>query len=210
MAVFVVGSFPIGGINLAAAGAVTIIGPLLGTFDSLIAFGLGPLSADLLAQFNAALQAQIQISFNLTNPLAAIQATINALAHIQASLQAAINLSIPTPNILAQLSAAVSISGSFGIKLGGIQLLISAALAVKLPAVDFLAALAANLSVGPVVVASWGFHDPATTLAQTGTDIGNLFHAGLGGLLPFDIVYGVLLVSKASASAGIAATMRVV
>lgn len=197
MTVHLVGSFPIGGVNIAAQGAVGLIGPLIAELDLMLAFGLGPIEADLAIQLNAALTAQIQLT---NNPLAAIQAVLSAAASISASFA--------LPGISANISANASIAAALSLKLGGLQAIIAAALAVKIPAVDFLAALAANLSAGPVVVASWGFADPPATLATTGVQIQSLFTAGLPGILPFEPVYGVLITTKVpSASAALSATL---
>jgi len=208
----VLGSFPLGGINLAAAAAVTTTAPVLGQFDSLLfsPLGLGGLQSDVALQLNGALQAQIQLGLSISNPLKTIQDTLNGLASIAASLTLALTLPLPAVQLTATLSASVAISATLAAKLGGIQALMAAAINVKLPAVDFIASLAANLSAGPVVLASWGYIGPTTTLAQAGVDINAAFSTGLGGLVPGDTVYGVLMVTKSvSASAALAATIKV-
>lgn len=210
MAVHVVGSFPLGGINIAANASVALLSSLTAELDLMLfgSFGLGSFGADLSLAFNASIEASLQLG--AINPLAQIQLTLSALAQIEASFSAAINIGIPTLQITAQISANIALQASLGLRLGGIQALIAAALAVKLPAVDFLAGLAANLSAGPVVVASWGFTSAPDTLANTGTQIDSLFHGGVGGIAAHDPVYGVLLVTKSpSASVGISATLLV-
>lgn len=212
MSLTVVGSFPLGAINIAAAGSVGITAPVLGQFDALLfgSFGLGGLQSDVALQLNGALQAQLQLGLSIANPLKTIQDTLTGLAGIAASLTAALALPIPSVQLTASLSASAAISATLAAKLGGIQALMAAAINVKLPAVDFIASLAANLAAGPVVVASWGYIGPTTTLAQAGVDINAAFSTGLGGLVPGDTVYGVLLVTKSvSASAALAATIKV-
>lgn len=212
MSLTLIGSFPLGAINLSAAASLSITAPLLGQLDLMLfgAFGLGGLQADFALQLNGALEAQLQLGLSISNPLATIQATLTGIASIAASLTAALSLSLPSIQLTASLSASVAISASLALKLGGIQFLIAAAINLKLPAIDFLAQLSANLSAGPVVVASWGYIGPTTTLAQAGADINAAFSAGLGGLVPGDTVFGVLLTTKSlSASVSLAAIIKV-
>jgi hypothetical protein len=172
--------------------------------------GLGATAADLALSFNASVDVTLGLGLQVQNPLANVQLTLAALAQVQAALTASLNIQIPTIQVTAQLQANISLQAALGVQLSGIQALIAAALAVKLPAVDFLASLAANLSAGPVIIGSWGFADAPDTLANTGVEIAAAFGGGFGGLLPTDIVYGVLIVTKdVSASAGISATLLV-
>ena len=212
MTFHVVGSFPLGGIHTAANASAVILGPVLGELDLLLfgQFGLGPLSADTFLQFNAAATANIQLALQLSNPFDVIQRTLAAMAQVQASLSAAASLSLPNLQIAGLAAANAALQASFGVKLGGIQAQIAAALAIKAPAVDFLAQLSANLALGPVVVGSWGFANPPTSLTITGSEISAAFSSGLPGIAPGEAVYGVLLVTKVpSASAGISATLLV-
>lgn len=212
MALHLVGSLPVGGVNIAASASVAILSSLTAELDLMLfgAFGLGSFGADLALQFQASVSASLNIGLQFANPFLNVQLTLSALANITASLSASISLSIPTLQISAQLSANVALAAVLGLRLGGIQALISAALAVKLPAIDFLASLAANLALGPVVVASWGYTDPPDTLANTGADIAAAFSSGYGGIGAGDNVYGVLLVTAVpSASVGISATLLV-
>jgi hypothetical protein len=187
--------------------------PLTAQLDVMLfgAFGLGSVSADLALTFNASIDASLQIALNIQNPLVNIQLLLSAIANVQASLSAAFSIpQVPTAQLAAQISANAAFQGAIGAKLSGIQAVISAALAVKLPAIDFLASLTANLSAGPVVVASWGFANPPDTLVNTGAQIDALFSGGVGGIAANDTVYGVLVLTKSpSASAAISATLLV-
>lgn len=203
MSVAVIGSYPLGAINVAASGAVTTALPLLSQLDLLISgsFGLGALLGDIALQFNASVAISLQLS--ISNPFDAIAAQLSALLSVYASLQASLSISIPT----VALSANLSISAALSLKLGGIQAYIQAALAIKIPAVNFFASLQAALSAGPVVLLSIGF-DSADTLIGAGGQIQSLFTAGVGGILPGEQVYGVVLITKTpSAAAAMQATL---
>lgn len=211
MSVAVVGSYPLGGINLAANTSVLLMAPALAQLDLALmgGFGLGALQADIAAEFNAALSAQVSLGLQMTNPLEALQQALQAAIQIQASLVATMSLGLPavSAEVGVSISASAAISATLAAKLGGIQALISAALAVKLPAATFLGDLAGNLAVGPVVLLS--FYGPIDTLRSVGGQIDALFGAGITGILPTDRVYGVLLVTKApSAWAAMQATLR--
>lgn len=209
MTIHVVGTFPIGGINLAASTALSLGGPILGEVDAMMA-SLGLTAADLSIQFNASINVQLQFALQLENPFVTIEMTLASLANISASLSASLGLSIPTPQIAAQLASAAVSAAAFGLQLGLLQAVIAAALAAKLPFVDFIADLATHLAAGPVVVASWGFAASPEPLEVVGTELDVLFSSGIGSILPTDNVYGVLLVtSSPSASAAIAATLLV-
>ena len=213
MSFHVVGSLPLGGINIAANASVAILGSLTAELDLMLfgSFGLGTFGAQLSLLFDAHVSAALSIGLQFTNPLEAIELTLSALVNIQASLSAALNLPIPSIQVSAQLSANASITAALGLQLGGIQLLIAAALAVKLPAIDFLASLTASLAAGPVVVASWGFADAPDLMINTGSEIFTAFSSGFGGLLPTDHVSGVMLITKTpSASVAISSILLVV
>lgn len=211
MSVALIGAFGLGEINVAANAAVLLTVPLLAEFDLVLmgGFGLGALQADIAAQLNASISAQVDLGLQISDPLAALRESLEAAIQIQASIAATIALGLPAiqVEISAELSASASISAALGLKLGGIQLLISAALAVKLPLANFVGELAASLSAGPVALLS--FADPGDTLASAGFQLNSLFSAGIAGIAPGDQVYGVVLVTKApSAWAAMQATLR--
>lgn len=212
MTFHLVGSVPLGGFNVAANASIGALAPALAQFDLMLygPNGLGATAADLALSFNASIDVTLGLGLQVQNPLVNIQLTLSALAQVQAALTASLNISIPTIQITAQLQANASLQAALGVQLGGIQALIAAALAVKLPAVDFLTSLTANLSAGPVVIGSWGFADPPDTLFNTGAEIEAAFAGGIGGILPTDAVYGVLIVTNSvSASTAISATLLV-
>jgi hypothetical protein len=206
MSVALVGSFTLGEVNVAAAGALAVLNPLLGEFDLAVTLGLGGAIGDLSAQLSAALSVQAQVALQVSNPIAALEASLQAAVRLVAEISASLALGLPT--IAIQASASVSIAAALTAKLGGLQLLIDAALAVKFPAVNLAASLAAHLSAGPVILLSIGAVGP-DTLASAGTALGALFHAGVGGVQPADSVYGVVLLTKApSVWASLQATIR--
>lgn len=212
MPLHVVGSFPLGSINIAADLAVTVTAPVLAQLDLMLfgPFGLGGTAADLALTFNASIDASLQISLGLKNPAQVIQNTLAQLAQIQSALTAAANISVPTIQISAQLAANIATQAAVGVKLAGVQAQIAAALAVKSPVVDLISSLSASLSAGPIVVASWGYAAAPDFLVNIGAEIDTAFSSGIGGILPTDTVYGVLLVTKdVSASAAISATLLV-
>lgn len=208
-----VGSFPIGAINVAASGAVALVAPLFAELDLALfgAFGLGPLQADLRLQFKAALDAEVSLGIQISDPFASLQALANLLASLQ--------LGLPTIALqaTAALSANLAISAALAAKLGGIQALIEAALAVKAPAIQFMAALQAALSAGPVDLLSFGIDSSGNpvgtdTLALVGSAVQAQFSAGLPGgtpILPGDPVFGIILVTKTpGARAALMATLK--
>ena len=213
MPLHTVGTLSLLDINIAAAGALTITTPLLAQLDLMLfgSFGLGSTAASLSLSFNASIDASLQLGLGLQNPLQTIQLTLSALAQIESALLSAANISVPTIQISSQISANIATQAAIGAQLAGVQAQIAAALAVKNPAVDFISSLTANLSTGAsVVVASWGYAAPPDSLAAIGADIDAAFSSGIGGLLPSDSVYGVLLVTKdVSASSAISATLLV-
>lgn len=205
MALAILGTLPLGGINLTAGAVVSLLPPLIAQFDAALfgTLGLGALEADLSFQLNAAIQANISLS----NPLAAILASLNGLAQVGAQLQAMISLGLPAINLNASvnISANVAFMGLISAKLGGLQLLISAALQVKLPILDLLASLDIGASC---VLASFGFVTP-DTLSSAGTSINGYFQTGIEGILPGDQVYGVLILTKSpSASVSLSGMIR--
>lgn len=205
MALTIIGTLPLGGINLTAGAVVNILPPLLIQFDAALfgSLGLGALEADLSFQLNAAIQANIQLS----NPLAAILASLNGLIQVGAQLNAMLSLGLPAINLNASvnISANVSFMGMISLKLGGLQALISLALAVKLPVLDLLASLDVGASC---VLASFGFTTP-DTLSSAGTSINTYFQTGFEGIFPGDQVYGVLILTKSpSASVSLSGMIR--
>jgi len=196
MTVGVIGALPIGGINISAAAAVDIVAPLFVQLDLALfgAFGLGGLQADISAQFNAAVQAQLSVSLTIQNPLLLLSGLANLMANIQLAL------ALPIPSIALDVGANASLALALGIKLGGISALIEAALAVKLPAVAFFAALAAALSAGPVFLLNFDVDVFSGGLAAAGGQIAAQFAAGLvdGGnfIAPGEPVFGIILLTK--------------
>jgi hypothetical protein len=211
VSVGLVGSYTLGGINVAANTSVVLMAPALAQLDLALtgSFGLGALQADIAAQFEAAMSNQVALAVQLTNPFEALQQALQAAIAIQASITATIALGLPavSAEVGVSISASAAISVSLAARLGGIKALIEAALSVKLPAVNFLGDLAGNLSVGPVVLLS--FHAPGDTLSLVGAELDALFAAGIGGISPHQQVYGVVLVTGApSAWAAMQATLR--
>lgn len=206
MSTVLVGSYTLGGVNVALNGAVVLIVPLLGQVDLMLTgpFGLGALQADLSAQLNAALAAQLQLSLQVTNPLEALSLQLQALVQVQAGISASLSLGLPT--ISVSMSASFAIAASLSLKLGGIRLLIQLALQLKLPLVNLLAGL--NLSAGPFVLISIGFAAPSTLLSST-AEYTSLVSGGIGGILPGEQVYGVTILTKSpAASLALAGVIR--
>lgn len=199
MALNEVGSFTLGEVNIALLAGVGLLNPLLLQIDLFLTgqFGLGPFLADIQVQFAAAISAQLQLSLTLSDPLAAIRATIAAFATLQASLAIALSFGLPTVSLQigAQIAAMASLSGTLALKVGGIKALLAAGLAVKIPALRFVAQVTAALSAGPVQLLSF----TGDTLALTGTEIAALFSAGIGGSHPIPPgvpVSGILILTE--------------
>lgn len=164
----------LGDINVAASLAGTILFPLSAQLDGLLTFALGPLQADLMAQFNATLAAQATLTLQIGDPLAALKLALNAIAQLQAALQAAISLPPVNLSLSAELTAAAALVASLKVKLGLIDLLIKAALKVKLEALKFAGDLQAALGASAALITFSG-----TTLSIAGDDIKTLFDAGI-------------------------------
>lgn len=199
-------------INVAAAGSLAILNPLLAQIDFTLfgSLGLGALQANLSAQLSASLQASLSIGLGIGNPYAGFAAALAGIAVLQATIGLALSGTIPaiSLDIGVQLSAMAAFAATLGVQIGGLEALIQAGLAVKLPAVSFAGILAGALSAGPIFVMSW----ESIALGAAGASINADFSTGLslGGntILPGETVYGVLLVTKApSAWAAIQATM---
>ena len=194
-----VGSYTLGEVNIALLAGVGLLNPLLLQLDLFITgqFGLGPFLADIQVQFNAAIALQLQLSFSISSPFLAIQATITALANLQASLALALAMGLPVVSlqISAQIAAMASLQATLAFKLGGIRALLAAGLAVKIPALRFVAQMNAALSAGPVHVLSF----TGDMLAVTGAEIAAAFASGLGPndpILPTEQVSGVIILTK--------------
>lgn len=205
MALTIIGTLPLGSINIAAGAVVTLLPPLLASFDLALfgSLGLGALEADLSFQLNAAISASIQLS----NPFDAILASLQGLVQVSANLNAMLALGLPAINLNASvnLSASLSLAAMLSLKLGGLQLLIAAAIQVKLPIIDLLASLDVGASC---VLASFGFATP-DTLSSAGASINGFFQTGFEGILPGDQVYGVLILTKSpSASVSLSGMIR--
>lgn len=196
MSVLYLGGFSLGTINVGLNGVVVLAVPLLAQFDLMLtgSFGLGALAADLSAQLNAALSLQISLGLKISNPFASLKAQLAAILQIQASISATIALGLPamSASLSLSLSASAAIVGTLGIKVGGLNLLIKAALAVKLP----LVALLGTFDLSPnFELLSIGYDAP-TTLAASGAQYNALASAGIGGILPGNQVFGVIMLTK--------------
>jgi hypothetical protein len=212
MSVDLIGTFPLGAINVGLDGSITAIVPLLAQFDLMLtgSFGLGALSADLSLQLNAAISLQATLSLQISNPFASLKLQLQAILQIQAGISATLALGLPAVSVQlsASISASAAISASLGIKLGGISLLIKAALAVKLPVVNLVASITAALSAGPFELLSIGFSS-ADTLASAGSEFNAMCATGFGGIAPTDQVYGVIMLTKSpSASVALSAIIK--
>jgi hypothetical protein len=211
MTISILGALPVGGINIAAAGSVGLATGLISQLDLALfgSFGLGGASADLSLQFSAALDAEVQIGVQISDPTQ----TLLALANLLAGL----SIGLPTVNLQANaaLSANIASAAAISAQLGGISALIEAALAVKVPAVNFFTQIAAAISAGPLFLINFSDTSIAGGLAEAGLEIGTLFSEGLvsgsDAIAPFDPVYGVVIVTKDPAAfAALGAVLKIV
>ncbi len=205
MSFTVIGTLPLGGINIAAGAMVQLLPGLIGQVDAMLfgSLGLGALELDMSLQFNAALQANIAFS----NPFDAINAALQALLTLQGSITALVSGGIPALNLnlVVNVGANVGLMGFLGAKLGGLQLLIAATINAKLPVVDLLAGLNVGASC---VLGSFGFTTP-DSLSSAGASMNSYFQTGFEGILPSDQVYGVVILTKSpSASVALAGMIR--
>lgn len=189
--------------NVGAAAAVGLLNPMGAQLDALIGIALGPFTALLAAQFNAALAAQASLSLNISlGPMAAmaqLQAAVRALAQLIATFTAALALGFPPIQFSANanLSASLALAATLQAQLGGLKLLIQAALAVKIPAIKAAAGFAAALAVGPFFAISFS----GTTVRSVSNWLagevasGQLYSTTDHVSLPVDQpdVYGVLI-----------------
>ena len=200
-------------LNVGAAAAVGVINPLSAQLEAALfgSFGLGSFNAELQAQLSAAVGLNATLTLAVSDPTANFQLALAAIAQLQASIQAAMQLGLPSIGIEigAQLGASAALGASLSAKIGGLSLLIEAALEVKLGALNLAAELQANLSAGPIVVATFGF-DADMTAQQVGSEAAVLFAGGLPGILATDNVFGIMVVTKSpSVAASIKAMFKV-
>lgn len=181
---------PLGAINVGANLAAAAILPLLAQVNLLLtgAFGLGPLKADLVAQFKAA----VAISVSFGDPIAMLKAAIAAILNVTASLQAALALGIPTPSI--QVSASIALAAALQVKLGGINLLIDLSLGVRLKGLNFLAQLNGALSLGPATLYTWSDQPMSAFASDVATH--NWTIDGYNPADPLCRVSGVMIMAK--------------
>jgi hypothetical protein len=167
----------VGEVNFGLAAAVGFLNPLGAQLDAFLAATLGPLTADLQAQYSATLQAQASIALSIGDPFAALTLALAAVGQLQAAIQAA--LAFPPITIAAsgQLSATAALAGALQLKLGLLDAAISAMIAIKIPALQAAANLGAQLSAGPIVL----MEVDALTLAAAGAEIQTAFSTGVGG-----------------------------
>jgi len=156
------------------------------------AFGLGPLKADLVAQFNAS----IGISIAFGDPLTALKMAIAASISVIAALQASLAIGIPPISI--QVSVNIALAAALLLKIGGINLLIDLSLGIRLAGINFLAQLQAALSLGGCALYGWSGQPFVNALGQI---VGYPSYPA-DGFNPPDITYGVMVVTKAPAAVG--------
>lgn len=186
----------LGEANIGLAAGVAALNPLAAQLDAMIAFGLGPLQADLSASLDAALGVQATLALTVSDPTAAIRAALQAIIELSATLTAALSLPPLVLDLSAELGASVALSAALTAKLGAISLLLEAAVSVKIPAVRLAANLAAAISAGDVVLLSFdGLSDP-TNLQDIGSLISTKFSGGIGSgaIGPTENVAGIIMV----------------
>lgn len=175
----------LGQLNVGASLAAAAIIPLIAEIDIAINF-IGGLKADFSAQFNAAVNFQI----NFSNPLLTLSIAISASAQIIAGLQAALALGIPP--LTVSISASIAIAAAAQLKIGLLNLAIDVALGVVGVGVSFLAELQASIGAGPVTLYGWSGIPMSTLQGEIAT------HNFLAdGFTPASSVYGVMLLTAA-------------
>lgn len=192
----------LGTLNFGAAAAVASLLPLCAELDAFIGVQIGPLTADVTAQFQASLDFSVNAALSISNPFAAIQAVLAAVIQLQGSLQAALALPSISIGVDANITAAATLAGALEIKLGLLNAAVSALLALKIGAVELAGQISGSLSAGPAILLEFGALG-GSTLATAGADIATKFASGLslgGGINPFDISFGYILVTKAPAA----------
>lgn len=194
MSTVVLGSFPLGVINVGLNGLVTAVVPLMATTDLMLtgSFGLGALVSDISSQLNAALSQQVSLGLQVANPFASLQQQLQGLLrNVAAITQALATPSLPPFGLSVNISASAAISAALALRVGGIQALIKSALAVRLPVLNLLKL---PLGSGPVALLTIGFAAPST-LASSGNEYKALTLAPLGGINPGDQVFGVIMLT---------------
>jgi hypothetical protein len=187
----------LGQINIAATAAVGVLFPLSAQLDGLMSFALGPLQADLAAQFNAAIAAQATLTLQIGDPFAALQLALAAIGQLQAAIQAALTLPPVNLSISAELTATAALVASLSAKLGLIDALLKVALKIKLQALKFTADLEAALTLPGVALCEFD----SANLATAGAEIQALFTAGIPAMGPATApVQGIIIVGVTSAS----------
>lgn len=187
-----IGPVTLGAVNVGGAFALSAIAPLMAQLDVQIGL-IGSLKADVSAQFNAAVNFQI----NFSNPLATLANAIKASVQVIAGLQAALALGIPPLSV--QISASINIAAAALAKISLLNASIDAALGVVGAAGSAVGQLSGALSAGPVVGYGWS----GVTLAQLQTEMAS-YNFGADGFSPLTGVYGILvLTGSPSAFAGI-------
>ena len=192
----------LGSINVGLSTANIFLPSLMAQIDVAISAGLGPLKFDLATQLNATVAAQATLALQVSNPIAAIQASLAAVAQLQAALQASLALPSVSASLSAEVSAAASLAATLTAKLGVIEGVIEAALRAKLPAINFVEGLGV-LGLGPAILLYFdGITDGGTSMANIGSLIQSKFQnpVTFGGdtINPGDFVGGVIIVTKVS------------
>jgi hypothetical protein len=192
----------IGSVSFAASAAVASILPLCAELDAFIGVTLGPLQADLTAQFRASADFALNASLGITTPFLSVQLVLQALVSLQGALQASLALPSIALTASVDVSASLALTAALGIKLGLLNAAVKAMLVLKIGAVELAGQIGGVLSAGPVVLVEFGGLG-TTTLAGNGANIAGLFATGLslgGGILPLEIAEGYILVTKAPAA----------
>src|SRR3954462_14766503 len=102
----------LGSINLGLSTANIYLPALMAQIDVAISAGLGPLKFDLAAQLNATIAAQATLAIQVSNPLASLQLSLNALVQLQAQLQLALSLPSISVSLTAELSATAALAAT--------------------------------------------------------------------------------------------------
>lgn len=188
-------------VNIAAAGALTVIGPLIAGIDSSLfgPLGIGVIQADLQAQINASLEASANIAIGFTNPLDGFLRALEALKLLEAAILRALSSGIipaVSVQVTTQLSALAAFQAAAGARLGGLNALLQGLKLVRTPAVTFAGLLNASLSAGGAFVVSFD----GITLSAAGASIAADFSLGLtygmDTIAPGETVYGVVILTK--------------
>jgi hypothetical protein len=121
----------------ALASALDVLSTLEGGIDFILnaSFGLIPLKAMAMLEFQGALRAVAGLTIAISNPLSQAVAAITAMSAAIASLQASLALGLPTVSaeLGMQLSAIAAVSAAAAAKMAGIQAVIDAVGSLTLP-----------------------------------------------------------------------------